>query len=73
MKKSRDRIEQEKQKEQDSTIYKDEITPKMLQYRSNFVLERSYHHIESLRDGRVSYGMNEKIEKMEEDASNKEK
>jgi hypothetical protein len=67
MKRSKDRIQEEEEKQKDSEIYKNEITSKMLSFRNNFIIERSFCQIEGLREGRLSYGMNEKIEKMDTD------
>lgn len=68
MKKTRDRIEKERQNTQDhDSMYSNIITNEMRQASGNFITESSFIFCDQLLDGRLSFkGMNPEIERLME-------
>lgn len=68
MKKTRERIEKERQNTQDhDSLYSNIITNEMRQASGNFITESSFIYCEELLDGRLSFkGMNSEIERLME-------
>lgn len=68
MKKTRERIEKERQNTQDhDSLYSNIITNEMRQASGNFITESSFIFCEELLDGRLSFkGMNPEIERLME-------
>lgn len=68
MKKTRDRIEKERQNTQDhDSFYSNIITNEMRQASGNFITESSFIFCEELLEGRLSFkGMNPEIERLME-------
>lgn len=68
MKKTRDRIEKERQNTRDhDSLYSNIITNEMRQASGNFITESSFIFCEDLLDGRLSFkGMNPEIERLME-------
>lgn len=68
MKKTRERLEKERQNTQDhDSLYSNIITSEMRQASGNFITESSFIFCEELLDGRLSFkGMNPEIERLME-------
>ncbi|XP_065357634.1 M-phase phosphoprotein 6 [Calliphora vicina] len=65
MQRTKDKVDKEIEAAEGRAMYSNEITDKMLNGNSNFIIEPSFVHCENLIDGRLSFrGMNPEIERL---------
>lgn len=65
MQRTREKVKKENDVAEGREMYSDEITERMLNSNSNFIIEPSFAHCENLIEGRLSFrGMNPEIERL---------
>lgn len=65
MQKTKDKVNKEIEAAEGREMYSSEITERMLNSKSNFIIEPSFVHCENLIEGRLSFrGMNPEIERL---------
>lgn len=65
MQRTKAKVDKEIEAAEGRAMYSNEITDKMLNSNSNFIIEPSFVHCENLLDGRLSFrGMNPEIERL---------